>query len=45
VEFTEVIKRRRMVRAFTTEPLPPGTTQRLRRAGLVRAHEAAQDPR
>jgi nitroreductase len=32
VEFTEVIKRRRMVRAFTEEPLPPGTTQRLLRA-------------
>jgi nitroreductase len=29
MEFNEVIKRRRMVRAFTAEPLPPGTTQRL----------------
>jgi nitroreductase len=32
VEFTEVIKRRRMIRAFTDEPLEPGTTERLLRA-------------
>jgi nitroreductase len=32
VEFTEVIKRRRMVRGFTTEPLAPGTARRLLRA-------------
>jgi nitroreductase len=32
VEFTEVIKRRKMVRAFTGEPLPPGTADRLLRA-------------
>jgi nitroreductase len=32
VEFTDVIKRRRMVRAFTNEPLPEGTTDRLLRA-------------
>ncbi len=32
VEFSEVIKRRRMVRAFTGEPLAPGTTDRLLRA-------------
>jgi nitroreductase len=29
VEFTEVLKRRRMIRAFTTEPLPEGLTDRL----------------
>jgi nitroreductase len=29
VEFTEVIRRRRMIRAFTTEPLPEGLTDRL----------------
>jgi nitroreductase len=32
VEFTEVIKRRRMVRAFTEEPLAAGITERLLRA-------------
>jgi nitroreductase len=32
VEFSEVIKRRRMVRAFTAEPLPPGTAGLLLRA-------------
>jgi nitroreductase len=32
VEFTDVIKRRKMVRAFTGEPLPQGTTDRLLRA-------------
>ena len=32
VEFTEVIKRRRMVHAFTDEPLGPGTAERLLRA-------------
>jgi nitroreductase len=32
VEFSEVIKRRRMVRAFTTQPLPHGTAERLLRA-------------
>jgi nitroreductase len=32
VEFIDVIKRRRMVRAFTDEPLEPGTTERLLRA-------------
>jgi nitroreductase len=32
VEFTDVIKRRKMVRAFTGEPLPPGTADRLLRA-------------
>jgi nitroreductase len=32
VEFSEVIKRRKMVRAFTGEPLAPGTTDRLLRA-------------
>jgi nitroreductase len=32
VEFTEVIKRRRMVRSFTGEPLAPGVTERLLRA-------------
>jgi nitroreductase len=31
VEFSEVIKRRKMVRAFTGEPLPPGTAERLLR--------------
>jgi nitroreductase len=29
MEFTEVIKRRRMIRGFTGEPLPPGITERL----------------
>lgn len=32
VEFSEVIKRRRMVRAFTHKPLPPGTADQLLRA-------------
>jgi nitroreductase len=32
VEFTEVIRRRKMVRAFTGDPLPPGTAQRLLRS-------------
>jgi nitroreductase len=32
VEFSEVIKKRRMVRAFTAEPLPAGTADRLLRA-------------
>ena len=32
MEFTDVIKRRKMVRAFTGEPLPPGTAERLLRA-------------
>jgi nitroreductase len=32
VEFSEVIKRRKMVRAFTGEPLAPGVTDRLLRA-------------
>jgi nitroreductase len=32
MEFTEVIKRRRMIRAFTAEPLEPGTTERLLKA-------------
>jgi nitroreductase len=32
VEFNEVIRRRRMVRAFTGEPLAPGTAERLLRA-------------
>jgi nitroreductase len=32
VEFTDVIKRRRMVHAFTDEPLDPGTAERLLRA-------------
>jgi Nitroreductase family len=32
MEFTEVIKRRKMVRAFTGEPLAPGTADRLLRA-------------
>lgn len=32
MEFTEVIKRRKMVRAFTLEPLAPGVTDRLLRA-------------
>jgi nitroreductase len=32
VEFTEVIRRRKMVRAFKAEPLPPGTAGRLLRA-------------
>lgn len=29
MEFTEVLKRRRMIRAFTTKPLPEGLTDRL----------------
>jgi nitroreductase len=32
MEFTEVIRRRKMHRAFTDEPLAPGTTDRLLRA-------------
>ena len=32
MEFNDVIKRRRMVRAFTAEPLAPGTADRLLRA-------------
>lgn len=32
MEFTEVIKRRKMIRAFTGEPLAPGTADRLLRA-------------
>jgi nitroreductase len=32
VEFSEVIKRRKMVRAFTPEPLAPGVTDQLLRA-------------
>jgi nitroreductase len=32
VDFNEVIKRRRMVRDFTSEPLAPGTAERLLRA-------------
>jgi len=32
VEFSDVIKRRKMVRAFTREPLPAGVTDRLLRA-------------
>jgi Nitroreductase family len=32
MEFDEVIKRRRMVHAFTAEPLAPGTAERLLRA-------------
>ena len=32
VEFSDVIKRRKMVRAFTDEPLAPGTAERLLRA-------------
>ena len=32
MEFNEVIKRRRMVHAFTAEPLAPGTSERLLRA-------------
>ena len=32
VEFSEVIKHRKMVRAFTPEPLAPGVTDRLLRA-------------
>jgi nitroreductase len=32
MEFTEVIKRRRMFRQFTSEPLPPGTADRLLQA-------------
>jgi nitroreductase len=33
MEFNEVIRRRRMVRAFTEEPLADGTAERLLRAG------------
>ena len=36
MEFTEVIRRRKMVRAFTGDPLPTGTAERLLRA----AHRA-----
>ena len=32
MEFTEVIKRRKMVRAFTSEPLSSGTADRLLKA-------------
>ena len=32
MEFSEVVKRRKMVRAFTPEPLAPGVTDRLLRA-------------
>jgi len=32
MDFTEVIKRRKMVRAFTGEPLAPGTADRLLKA-------------
>ena len=32
MEFNDVIKRRRMVRAFTAEPLASGTADRLLRA-------------
>jgi nitroreductase len=32
VEFIQVIKRRRMIHAFTDEPLEPGTAERLLRA-------------
>jgi nitroreductase len=32
VEFSEVIKRRKMIRGFTGEPLAPGITERLLRA-------------
>jgi nitroreductase len=32
MEFTEVLRRRRMFRAFTSEPLPPGTADRLLKA-------------
>jgi nitroreductase len=32
VEFSEVVKRRKMVRAFTSEPLAPGVSDRLLRA-------------
>ena len=39
MEFTEVIKRRKMVRAFTDEPLAPGTADRLLKAA-VRAPSA-----
>jgi hypothetical protein len=34
VESNEVIKRRRMVHAFTAEPLAPGTAERLLRAAV-----------
>ena len=39
MEFTEVIRRRRMIRAFTPEPLPEGTAGRLL-AAAVRAPSA-----
>jgi len=29
MEFTDVIRRRRMIRAFTTQPLPEGLADRL----------------
>jgi len=32
MEFAEVLKRRKMVRAFTSEPLAPGTVDRLLKA-------------
>lgn len=32
MEFTDVIRRRRMIRAFTTDPLPEGTADRLLKA-------------
>lgn len=32
MEFSEVLRRRRMVRAFTAQPLPEGTAERLLRA-------------
>jgi hypothetical protein len=35
VEFTEVIKRRKKVRAFTAEPLAPGTADRLLKAAAI----------
>jgi nitroreductase len=34
VEFSDVIKRRRMVRSFTSDPLPPGTADLLLRAAI-----------
>jgi nitroreductase len=39
MEFAEVIRRRRMIRAFTAEPLPEGTADRLLKAA-VRAPSA-----
>src|SRR5690242_2529512 len=39
MEFADVIRRRRMIRAFTTEPLPEGTADRLLKAA-VRAPSA-----